>query len=210
MNSSYWDLILLCVYAAIVRFVKLPCQYFTLLKSTLQVAQQVFRRYETYSVAFHSALLIGPPAIIGAVLWALSCLPKMPALGVILLLYGTYLGALAASVVAYRLGPWHPLAGFPGPVVFRTSKLWMAGCAAAGRECFVVKALHEQYGDVVRTGECCAGGLGLGTSLTAPMCMHMQCACTQVRTSYRYGIRRSSVASWGLRACRRVRVRAAR
>ena len=55
------------------------------------------------------------------------------------------------SVLVYRLGPWHPLAGFPGPVAFRTSKLWMAACAAAGRECFVVKGLHEQYDDVVRT-----------------------------------------------------------
>ncbi|KAI1783878.1 high nitrogen upregulated cytochrome P450 monooxygenase 2 [Ganoderma leucocontextum] len=131
--NPYWDLVLLCVYAAI-------------------GAHQVFRRYETYSVAFHSALLIGPPAIIGAVLWTLDCLPEMPALDVVILLYGTYLGVIGASVVAYRLAPWHPLSGFPGPVAFRTSKLWMAACAAAGRECFVVKALHEQYGDVVRTG----------------------------------------------------------
>ncbi|PIL32204.1 cytochrome P450 [Ganoderma sinense ZZ0214-1] len=132
--NAYWDLVLLCVYAAI-------------------VAHQIFRRYETYSIAFHSVMLIGPPAIIGAVLWTLDCLPvEMPALGVISLLYGTYLGVLGVSIVAYRLGPWHPLASFPGPVAFRTSKLWMAGCAAAGRECFVVKALHEEYGDVVRTG----------------------------------------------------------
>ena len=104
------------------------------------------------SVPFHSAILSGPPATLGAVLWTLKCLPvEMPASGVISLLYGTYFGALGVSVVAYRLGPWHPLAGFPGPVAFRTSKLWMATCAAAGRECFVVKGLHEQYGDVVRT-----------------------------------------------------------
>ena len=136
------------------------------------MAHQIFRRYETYSVPSHLAILIGPPAIIGAVLWTLKCLPvEMPASGVIFLLYGTYFGALGVSVVGYRLGPWHPLAGFPGPMTFRTSKLWMAACAAAGRECFVVKGLHEQYGDVVRTGECCAGGAGLGRSLTASMCM---------------------------------------
>lgn len=156
--NSYWDLVFLCVYAAIVGLSKLRCKCSALLKLTLQVAHQIFRRYETYSVPFHSAVLIGPPAIIGAVLWSLNCLPEIPALGVVSLLYGTYLGVLGVSVIAYRLAPWHPLGGFPGPVAFRTSKLWMAACAAAGRECFVVKALHEQYGDVVRTGECCAGG----------------------------------------------------
>ena len=192
--NSYWDLVLLCVYAAIVRLSKFSRQCSVLLiESILQVAHRIFRRYETYSIHFHLAILISPPATIGVVLWSLNCLPEIPAFGVVSLLYGTYLCALGVSVITYRLSPWHPLGEFPGPVGFRTSKLWMAACAAAGRECFVVKALHEQYGDVVRTGERYAG-LALGTSLTVSMCTHGHAYVrTQVRMSCRYGIRRSSV-----------------
>ncbi|TBU25227.1 high nitrogen upregulated cytochrome P450 monooxygenase 2 [Dichomitus squalens] len=116
------------------------------------VAHQVFRRHETYSIAFHWALLLGLPVALGLVLWILYSPTEMSTPRAAVLLYGFYLGVLGGSIVSYRLGPFHPLANFKGPLAYRITKLSMAVWAATGSECFVVKALHDKYGDVVRTG----------------------------------------------------------
>lgn len=103
-------------------------------------------------MAFHFVLLLGFPGVLGVAWWLLDSCPELSSPGGAGLFYGCYLGILGGSIVVYRVGPFHPLARFKGPLAFRISKLWMAAWAAAGSECFVVKALHDKYGDVVRTG----------------------------------------------------------
>ena len=66
--------------------------------------------------------------------------------------YGIYIASIATSVVAYRLSPLHPLALYPGPTKYKLSKLVWAYETTLGDSHYRLKALHERYGDVVRTG----------------------------------------------------------
>jgi hypothetical protein len=63
-----------------------------------------------------------------------------------------YWAALAASVGAYRLSPFHPLARYPGPLIARVSRLWALRVVLNGKQHFVSHQLFERYGNVVRTG----------------------------------------------------------
>ena len=81
----------------------------------------------------------------------LSSSPASP-ICTFLTLTSTYLTALAASTVIYRLSPWHPLARYPGPLGCRVSKLWMGAVCVPGFQHRYIQALHERYGDVVRIG----------------------------------------------------------
>ncbi|KAL4903790.1 hypothetical protein BDW74DRAFT_168672 [Aspergillus multicolor] len=55
--------------------------------------------------------------------------------------------------VVYNLF-WHPLAGYPGPLLARVTRLYKAYVELLGRGCLVHKLeeLHAVYGDVVRIG----------------------------------------------------------
>nr|GAT58504.1 predicted protein [Mycena chlorophos] len=59
---------------------------------------------------------------------------------------------LTASIFTYRLAPWHPLAHVPGPLGAKLSKVYMLRHAVTGQRSKVLKALHDQYGEVVRIG----------------------------------------------------------
>ncbi len=114
----------------------------------LQVAHQIFRKYETYNIAVHAALLFGPPTFI----IAFVSVPRWSLLHAVLVLYPTYLATLATSVVIYRLSPFHPLGRYPGPIGCKISKLHLAAICVPGYQHKYIKALHDRYGDVVRIG----------------------------------------------------------
>ena len=66
---------------------------------------------------------------------------------------GAYLGPLLASMVIYRL-IFHPLRAFPGPFMYKISKLWHVLQVAPSQQNFLVlDEMHRQYGDFVRTGK---------------------------------------------------------
>ncbi|OBZ68837.1 hypothetical protein A0H81_11384 [Grifola frondosa] len=111
------------------------------------IAHLLFKRYETYSIAAHFFLLITPPAVGVILLKNQSAL-----LNAIVISFTSYLSALTLSVVLYRLSPFHPLAKYPGPVINKISKLWMAWLARTGKQHLYTQQLHDYYGDVVRTG----------------------------------------------------------
>lgn len=53
--------------------------------------------------------------------------------------------------IAYRLSPFHPLAHYPGPLLCKVSKGWMAYFACRYKKSHIyVNELHQRYGDVVR------------------------------------------------------------
>ncbi len=114
----------------------------------LQVAHQIFRRYETYKIAIHTALLFGPPTLI----IAFVSVSRWSLLHAVLVLYPTYLATLATSVVIYRLSPLHPLARYPSPIGCTISKLYLATICVPGYQHKYIKVLHDRYGDVVRIG----------------------------------------------------------
>ncbi|KIJ68389.1 hypothetical protein HYDPIDRAFT_24675 [Hydnomerulius pinastri MD-312] len=66
--------------------------------------------------------------------------------------YSLFLITLFASIVAYRVSPYHPLAKYPGPLLCKVSQLWSISIATRGKLHHYRKQLHEQYGSIVRIG----------------------------------------------------------
>jgi len=66
---------------------------------------------------------------------------------------GAYITTIAFLTVAYRLSPFHPLARFPGPILYKVSTLRLGLLTASGHRSFAIRELHKRYGDFVRTGD---------------------------------------------------------
>lgn len=69
------------------------------------------------------------------------------------LIFSIYFTSLFSSMVLYRVF-FHPLKGFPGPFLVKTSKLWHMFHLIKVNNFKWLDSLHRKYGDVVRTGEC--------------------------------------------------------
>ncbi|CAK7203398.1 hypothetical protein SEUCBS139899_006131 [Sporothrix eucalyptigena] len=65
---------------------------------------------------------------------------------------------LAFSVLVYWFGLaiyrlfFHPLSKYPGPLLGKLTSLYMTGTTALGHNTYTRYALHQKYGNVVRTG----------------------------------------------------------
>ncbi|TFK36467.1 cytochrome P450 [Crucibulum laeve] len=68
------------------------------------------------------------------------------------LAYGTFLVALLSSIIIYRISPFHPLAKYPGPLVYKITKLWTVWKASSGKLHYCYQQLHQEYGPIVRVG----------------------------------------------------------
>ena len=95
-----------------------------------------------------STLLIGIPLSLSTLLKA--HLGPLRSVGFAFALY--YI-TLAASIICYRLSPFHPLAKYPGPLPAKVSKLWHVWIVARGEQHVYLRRMHEKYGDIVRMGE---------------------------------------------------------
>lgn len=114
----------------------------------------MFRKYETYRLSVHFALLFGPPTLTTTYNYALTSRPPSPPiLHTFLIFFKTHLAALILSVVLYRLSPLHLLYRYPGPVSHRISFLVPALKSINGKRCKYIRDLHALHGDVVRFGE---------------------------------------------------------
>ena len=67
--------------------------------------------------------------------------------------FSVFYATLIASIVIYRLSPFHPLAKFPGPRMARISQAWAMVTFSKGKRHQSFKELHEKYGDYVRIGK---------------------------------------------------------
>ncbi|KAG6808992.1 hypothetical protein H0H92_002067, partial [Tricholoma furcatifolium] len=108
----------------------------------------IFKRTETHEPIHIGALLLGVPAL----LTPLVARHYTSSVYAVLVAFSIFWGTLGASIVAYRLSPWHPLARYPGPLICKVSKFWFAFLSLGGRQHTYYFKLHEQYGDVVRVG----------------------------------------------------------
>ena len=109
----------------------------------------VFKRWEPSDIKIISLLLFGSPALLSLLMLDYaSC--WLYAVGASYILH---LASLAASIIFYRLSPFHPLARYPGPRIARVSKLWHAMMVYEGHQHLYLEKLHKKYGDVVRIGE---------------------------------------------------------
>ncbi|KAJ7595196.1 cytochrome P450 [Mycena floridula] len=59
---------------------------------------------------------------------------------------------LIIATCIYRLSPLHPLAKYPGPVLFKLSRLAAWYLVRRGDQHKYYRALHERYGPYIRTG----------------------------------------------------------
>ena len=111
----------------------------------MQAGSQLLRRHESFSVAFHASVLLVPATF--AILYGTCRAGTNP-----LTFFIAYLTSLVAWTVLYRISPVHPLAQYPGPFWCKTSKLWWGLLVMRGYSHYRLRALHEQYGDVIRIG----------------------------------------------------------
>lgn len=65
----------------------------------------------------------------------------------------TYFTTLASVTIGYRLSPWHPLASYPGPVLWRISSVYLTYISFMGRRHLILDKLHAKYGPFLRIGE---------------------------------------------------------
>ena len=63
-----------------------------------------------------------------------------------------YTATLILITLAYRLSPWHPLASYPGPILARTTSLWLTYISSTGKRYLILDALHARYGPFLRIG----------------------------------------------------------
>jgi hypothetical protein len=65
--------------------------------------------------------------------------------------FGAYLIGLYSSIVVYR-ALFHRTRKFPGPKLAAVTKLWHVWHSRNSTNFLVQQKLHEQYGEIVRTG----------------------------------------------------------
>ncbi|CAK5283611.1 unnamed protein product [Mycena citricolor] len=115
------------------------------------VCHLLFNRLEPRRLASFFTLLIVPPA---ALVYALQ-VPRHVGESVLVAVaatYGGYYASLLASLLVYRLSPFHPLAEYPGPIMCKVSKIWLTAVSMRGKQHIYYTELHQKYGDIVRVG----------------------------------------------------------
>ncbi|KAJ7097294.1 cytochrome P450 [Mycena belliarum] len=63
-----------------------------------------------------------------------------------------HIASALGSTVFYRLSPWHSLARFPGPFLWRISTLRLVVISLTGKRYILLDDLHRKYGPFVRIG----------------------------------------------------------
>ena len=120
------------------------------LTGTCQAAHLVFKRWEPKEPLVHLLLLLGVPATLSSLLVGRYALVT----------FGIYWTSLVASIVMYRMSPFHPLARYPGPLLHRLTKLRVVWASWFGTNFRDIKSMHEKYGPVVRVGASAIAELG--------------------------------------------------
>ncbi|KIK57025.1 hypothetical protein GYMLUDRAFT_46640 [Collybiopsis luxurians FD-317 M1] len=115
----------------------------------LGVANHLYwKRYErddTKLMSVATALLPQPAILVALAQKSLGLTPLVTS-------YAAFFLSLGTSIVLYRISPFHPLAGIPGPFLARVTKLWTFYTTTTGELARAMKKLHDEYGPVVRTG----------------------------------------------------------
>lgn len=97
-------------------------------------------------------LLVTPLILVVSVSFGDGVHPVVESANLVTVTFSAFLFALVLFTVLYRLSPLHPLAKYPGPLFNRVSMFTPAFMAIKGNKSKRYRALHEQYGDVIRTG----------------------------------------------------------
>lgn len=100
-----------------------------------------------YAAAFYSFVVTAAYASLGY-----FGVPPSQSIHLILAVATTYAISALFTTVAYRLGPWHPLAKYPGPRWWWITSLKLAQVSYMGKRHFILDDLHKKYGPYMRIG----------------------------------------------------------
>jgi cytochrome P450 len=112
-----------------------------------------FHKYEPTDALFiHSVLLLAlEPLVFSIISWTHSTgFLSLPPRSVVIYAYSTFYSVLSASIILYRISPFHPLANVPGPILFKISKFTPLWYYCRGQQYTAFEALHARYGPVIR------------------------------------------------------------
>jgi hypothetical protein len=113
-----------------------------------QSVHQVFRRDENVQISRLCMLLVGVPTSMHLLFCSSLERTRLDFLRSLVFFHVSLIG----SILVYRLSPWHPLSQYPGPLVYKVSKVCWALSTWHGQQHKIRAELHEKYGDVVRIG----------------------------------------------------------
>jgi hypothetical protein len=113
------------------------------------LSHSLFNRREPSPRSFLTSLVA---LTAGTFLYIGRSLPLVDGVLATLQLLAVYLATLAASIALYRLGPFHPLAGVPGPPLAKLTQLYTTAYVTRGTTRLQIRRLHQVYGDIVRIG----------------------------------------------------------
>lgn len=129
------------------------CAYYTP-DGTHQLTHIAFNRLEPRRVSVIFLLLVGGPS--ATTLLQLCHVDTVSIGGLCVMALHTYilfLVSMITSLAVYRLSPFHPLAAYPGPVVFKLTRLAAFWVCLGGKQHIFYDQLHKRYGPYVRTGK---------------------------------------------------------
>lgn len=124
----------------------------------LFVASAVFMFGQATHLVFHFREPKSPypvlltAAVVPAVQLLIYKTPASLGLPSVAAVYLAYLASLTLSIILYRISPLHPLAEYPGPLLYKITKLTGMWVSWTGRQHLINKRLHDKYGPFVRVG----------------------------------------------------------
>ena len=109
----------------------------------------IFKQTETRQPFWLFVLLLAIPAYLTLLYLPHAGSTILAAVKVFSLFWST----LVISILVYRVSPWHPLAKYPGPLLCKLTKFYLAYFALGGKQYLYYYELHQKYGNVVRIGQ---------------------------------------------------------
>ncbi|KAJ7364505.1 cytochrome P450 [Mycena albidolilacea] len=98
-----------------------------------------------HAAVFYAALVLS----VYAATWVMD---SETSLGLTAAVSGLYTAFTCLFTIIYRISPWHKLANYPGPFLYKISALALVPLSLQGKRNIVFDQLHAQYGDFVRVG----------------------------------------------------------
>lgn len=112
-----------------------------------KAVHQWIRTHEATSILTIAFVLLTVPALSAAIL-----IQHPSSLYDISFAFVTFFSSLSASILLYRLSPFHPLGNIPGPTLCKLSKLWLLWVGCHGKIHVYIHELHSKYGPIIRIG----------------------------------------------------------
>ncbi|KAK7683453.1 hypothetical protein QCA50_013286 [Cerrena zonata] len=92
------------------------------------ISHYIFKRWEQTDILSLAGLLLFLPSFLSTLFWNNHTTAQS-----LLIAFTVYYTVLAASIVLYRLSPFHPLAKYPGPLLGKISAFYLMRISLKGK-----------------------------------------------------------------------------